>query len=96
MRWLPLCLVLAGCSQAEAPAPVRPERVELPGPSVDRHAFEHGELLVLKTPQRIGRNLVDVQTCYVWRDSEYRTASMQCPVGDEGGPVEGAPRESQP
>jgi hypothetical protein len=36
------------------------------------------ELMVVDLPVQSGRVFVERQRCFVWRDSEFRTASMSC------------------
>lgn len=97
-------LALAGCGEEPAPRPARADRVKAAEeaaaqpPRVQRHAVDGGELVILQVPVRIGRTLTDRQTCYVWRDAEYRTASLQCPAGEDGEPAADAapPEPHQP
>lgn len=83
---LPVALVLAGCGRASGEDTSQADRAhrakeaaEQP-PAVNRFTMEHGEFIVMRVPMLISRTLVDWQTCYVWRDAEYRTSSMQCPA----------------
>lgn len=48
------------------------------------------ELVVVEVPSATHKTLVSKQLCYVWRDAEFRTASISCPgdgsqldLGDE-------------
>ena len=40
------------------------------------------ELVVLDVPSAQGRTLVERQRCYVWRDAEFKTATISCPGGE--------------
>lgn len=92
---LALLLILAGCSEAVSVPRPRPDPeqalAQTPAPRTYRYA--EGELKVFEVPIRAGR-MVDRQTCILWRDSEFRTASLQCPSdGSDAGPI---PGESKP
>jgi hypothetical protein len=86
MRWLLLiCLVLAGCEGEQAhPRRSPKERQEAaevklgktPVPRVYR--YPDGELRVLEVPVKDGSSFVDQQRCFVWRDEQYKTASISC------------------
>lgn len=91
MRWLILCLFLIGCDssppkQAANGRAQRAERIkkaELAAqqpPKVTRHRLESGELLVLDVPVVLSQGVLDATRCYVWRDAEFKTASLQCPA----------------
>jgi hypothetical protein len=95
MRFGPLLVLvaLAGCGQSEAPSPkatreAREARVKkaqeaaAQPPRVQRHAVAGGELLVLEVPVALPYGLVDMQHCFIWRDAEFRSASMTCPNAD--------------
>ncbi len=55
-------------------------------PKVTRHRMESGELQVIEVPTVGAGGFADSQRCFLWRDSEYRTATMQCPA-DSGAPA---------
>jgi hypothetical protein len=43
-----------------------------------------GQLLVLDIPEAsIFGSSIDIKRCYVWRDSEFKTAAMSCPSEPE-------------
>jgi hypothetical protein len=54
-------------------------------PKVTRHKVGDNELLRLDvlTPDELG--FIETQHCYVWRDAEFRTASMTCPAPADAG-----------
>jgi cardiolipin synthase len=59
--------------QAESRAPQAPRQLVYPMPS--------GQLIVMEVP------VADpdgdwIQHCFIWRDTEFKTASMQCPAAD--------------
>lgn len=91
---LPLLLVLYGCSDAPAETPRR-KVGESKAPSQQTYRFEHGELLVIDVPSYSSPKYNEMQRCFVWRDGEYKSASLQCP-GDasEATPVGGATQDS--
>lgn len=43
-----------------------------------RHAAGPHEILSLSVPFKNEIGMVERQTCFVWRDAEYRTTNMQC------------------
>lgn len=51
------------------------------GPSTRAHRIgASGELFVLEVPSATARGLIlETQQCFVWRDTEFRTATMSCP-----------------
>ena len=87
MRWLLLLVLLASCSvkpDADDRAERRAKReaaaaahVAKP-PTAREHAMENGALVVLDVPTTDGYSK-DRQKCFVWRDSQFRTANITCP-----------------
>lgn len=82
-----LVLLLAACGAAEAERPRRTtkERQEAaevllqraPVPRVYRYA--EGELRVLEVPVKDATGgFVDLQRCFLWRDTEFRSATVSC------------------
>jgi hypothetical protein len=101
--WLVLSVIaLAGCGENADPplhrASAQERRRALEealarAPQSRSWHYADGELRVFEVPIRNGR-MVDRQTCIVWRDTEMRTASLQCPsesvdVGPAPGETEG-------
>ena len=85
MRLLLVALVLVGCSaDAQKPprtAKDRKEAAELqlaktPIPRTYRYA--DGELKVLDVPVADTSGFVDRQRCFLWRDTEFKTATLSC------------------
>lgn len=85
---LAAALVLTGCGQSkpETPAKTRQQRAADTaakldkGPATRTHKVDGGEVKVLDVPVPgpVGL-MVKKQQCIVWRDAEYRTASISCP-----------------
>jgi len=79
-------LAAAGClSSAEAEKPKRAQRqqaaaeVELAKTPVPRtYRYTDGELRVIEAPVKDASGFVDVQRCFVWRDHEFKTATISC------------------
>lgn len=60
---------MAGCSQQEPKA--APKRIKPAITGSKTIKLDSGEMVVVDLP--------DYQRCYVWRDIEFKTASLQCP-----------------
>lgn len=85
-----LCLLvavgLAGCGDPAPPttsarAAQRQERAEkaLSTTPVPRsYRFDGNELKVIEVPVKDGSGFVDSNRCYIWRDQEFKTASISC------------------
>lgn len=52
-------------------------------PQVRTHTITNGQLLVLEVPVSDTSGFVEGQRCFVWRDTELRTASISCPQPPE-------------
>jgi hypothetical protein len=89
---LALVIVLAGCGEAvpKTAPQARHERREAaeaqaartPAPLVYRYA--DGELRSFDVPTLApGSALIETQKCFVWRDQEFKTASISCPQPPE-------------
>jgi hypothetical protein len=82
MRVLLLCVVVAitGCSD---PAPTTKATPQPPKKRLDvaetTHNMARGELVVIEVPVAGVKRITEHQTCFLWRDSEFKTASLQCP-----------------
>jgi hypothetical protein len=86
MRVLLICLLLVACTaESEKPARRTPkERLEAseiqlgktPQPRVYR--YTDAELRVIDVPVKDSSNFVELQRCFVWRDLEFKTATMSC------------------
>jgi hypothetical protein len=80
-------LLLAACDSGK-PLPNRASRKQAAQAAADqqpaRHVyrFDSGELHVLDVNTVTG-GFADSQKCFLWRDSEFKTASLQCPSSGE-------------
>ena len=83
-----LILLLAGCSD-DAPVKsgkTRAVRIAEAEAAVSKspvpRTYQVGEhqLLVIEVPARDSRGFVENQRCFIWRDAEYKSASIQCPA----------------
>lgn len=95
MRILMIVLALAilpGCSepvdkqsnQERRIERVKKAEVKLAKPAqVRTHNLAAGQLLVVEVPVSDTSGFVDGQRCFVWRDTELRTASISCPQPPE-------------
>lgn len=102
-------LAVAGCNNTVAEKPVKPRQQLVAengarlnkGPVLRTHKVEGGEFKVVDMPvSGFGGLTVRNQQCIVWRDAEYRTATMSCPHppestldrdGPDLGPADNAP-----
>lgn len=84
-----LAALLLGCNQKIAPskhdvAQIRQEDAAALAapPAVRQYPVGTHQLLVVKVPV-MSNYILSYQTCFVWRDSEYKSASLQC--GNDAG-----------
>lgn len=89
--WPLPALLLAGCFAADttatadarrARAEQRQARAEVAlgkTPVPRTHGIQGNQLLVIDTPVSDGSGFVENQRCFVWRDQEFKTATMSCP-----------------
>ncbi len=81
-----LLLALAGCREQKppkgAPDQARAERMERQisaGPTVKTYDIAESQLMVVTVPvKNVLMDDIEIQTCFVWRDKEFRSSSMQC------------------
>lgn len=85
-----LCaIVLAACSRSDAAGDVAAKReararraqalADQP-PKVTRYRMEGGELVVIDIATVAPGGFADSQKCFLWRDSEHHSVSLQCPA----------------
>jgi len=81
-------LTLAGCSDnatRAAPKDQKAERMAKAGltlqvnPSPRTYTVQGNQMLVLDVPSADATGFVEYQTCYIWRDAEFKTSSIHCP-----------------
>lgn len=85
-----LCAVVVACGEAkpQGARSSRQERVlaaehavgQTPVPRVYR--VDGNQLLVLDFPVKDAAGFLDRQRCFVWRDAEFRTATLSCTPGE--------------
>jgi hypothetical protein len=85
--------LLVGCSQA-AERDTRVDRSEArrtaakalaaQPPVRQVYRFDNGELVVMDIATVTERGLADSQKCFLWRDQELKSASLQCPADTPG------------
>ncbi len=81
-----LASAMLGCGQASSSRPKASSaerkaqlEAQLAKPTaVRQHDLLHGEFLVIETPVRSIAGDVDLQRCFVWRDTTFKTSSMSC------------------
>jgi hypothetical protein len=95
MRLALVCLLLIGCSaDVEAPKPRPRAALEERAPKVQRFPVNGGEIVVLDVVSRDILGMLESQRCFVWRDAQYATSSLQCLPEDSGFPVGGRTADS--
>ena len=75
-----ILLVLAGCSKPPPPvvhAVEPPSQVE---PLVTIHEVDGNQLIVMKAVTKSDFGIQESQTCFVFRDREYKASSLSCPA----------------
>lgn len=92
MRICLAVLVLVGCSEAPDVPVVRVNsatavRAALADAAVAqtpvprRYKVDGNDLMIIDVPSKDeATGLLETQRCYVWRDNEYRTATITCPA----------------
>lgn len=80
-------LVLAGCGRSEPGHPPklskkqRAEAAETAlskNPEVRTYRLDGNELKSIEVPVKDASGFVDSQRCFVWRDQEFKTATISC------------------
>lgn len=97
LRVLLVCALLASCSEPHERATLRVDRKKAADQAPKRsvYRFESGELVVLDVPTTIG-GYADSQKCFLWRDQEFKAASLQCPNDSPGDLGHAEPEKNQP
>ena len=93
-----IVVVLAACSsEAESPKVThkqerkeKAEAIARKTPVPRTYQIDGHQLMVVDVPSADG-GFVDVQKCFVWRDAEFKTASMQCPGEQSNVVIPGGP-----
>jgi hypothetical protein len=87
LRFLLLvALVLAGCGDTSADKPRKTQKERNADaevllsrtPESRTYRFESNELKVIEVPVKDASGFVDIQRCFVWRDQEFKTATLSC------------------
>lgn len=87
--------LLAGCGKEpsdEARLSNRAARIEKANAQVSKPVVPRvqqvgkNELLTVEIPSADHLGYIDTQRCYVWRDTEMRTAALSCPHQPESAP----------
>lgn len=72
-------VALTGCSKLATEPQDKPRPLAQAIPASQAHAYPEGSLTVLSVPVNSNSKYTEHQTCFVWRDKEFKTASLQCP-----------------
>lgn len=87
-RYILCALVLAGCSGGtpddskvakKAARKVASEQAAAQPPKQRVQNIDGHQLITVETTI-VNDGFAEVQRCFIWRDAEYKTASMQCPA----------------
>jgi hypothetical protein len=87
MYWVLLTVaLLAGCVDAPAGSPKRStqdrreaaEAAFAKTPEPRSYRFDGNELKIIDVPVKDSSGFIDSQRCFVWRDAEFRSATMSC------------------
>lgn len=85
---LALSFILAGCNNSAIDKPIKPRQQRIAdidaklnsGPTQRSYKVAGGEFKVIDAPvSGFGGLTVRNQQCYIWRDNEFKTASLACP-----------------
>jgi outer membrane biogenesis lipoprotein LolB len=97
-------LLLVGCSQAAehettprltaADRKAFSEHAKSLPPDTHTYQVQGNQLLVVDVPVDGTAKRVESQKCFVWRDQEFKTASIQCPADTPGDlAIQGGPEQ---
>jgi hypothetical protein len=86
--WIRLTLVLALAACSDAPAgkvttkrqdrQAAAEAALAKTPEPRSYRFDGNELKIIDVPVKDASGFLDLARCFVWRDAEFRTASLSC------------------
>lgn len=80
-------LALLGCGQSapsDSPRTAKKQRIEAAeaalnrSPDVRTYHLDGSELKSIEVPVKDSSGFVDSQRCFVWRDQEFKTATISC------------------
>lgn len=78
-----LLLALAACSDSERPVAHARAKNIAPAftqePVVQRYKIDGNDLLVIDIPSKNPAGFAESQRCFVWRDTQFNSATMTCP-----------------
>lgn len=85
-----LCAAVVACSEAKPQGSRSTRQERIAGaeravsatPEPRTYRIDGHQLLVLDFPVKDSAGFLDRQRCFVWRDAEYRTASLSCTPGE--------------
>jgi hypothetical protein len=107
VRVILLAALLVGCSQAAPERDAVPrltaadrkansEHAKSLPPDTHTYQVQGNQLLVVDVPVDGTAKRIESQKCFVWRDREFRTASIQCPADAPGDlSIQGGPEEEK-
>jgi hypothetical protein len=85
MRWMVLLLILVACTaEQDKPRVKRADRKASAEIAVSRtpvprtYRIDGSELKVLDVPVMDSGGFVDMHRCFLWRDAEFKTATLSC------------------
>lgn len=80
-----ICLLLSACGDAKTQVTSnKAARIEKARqllahkPEQTTYTLGTNQLLVIDFPVRVNDDFTDIKRCFVWRDTEFKTATMSC------------------